>query len=110
MKRGRMTPNERRQLLLVLLCSRRFDTCKRLADELGVSRSTICHDITVLMCSYPIETVRGGHGGGVRVSDKFYLQHKTLNERQITLLMNLRAQLEGNDLDTLNSILYQFTL
>ncbi len=110
MKRGRMTPNERRQLLLILLCQRRYDTCERLADELGVSRSTISNDITTLMCSYPIETVRGGHGGGVKVADKFYLHHKTLNEQQITLLMNLRAQLDGDDLQTLNSILYQFTL
>lgn len=110
MKRGRMTPNERRQLLLVLLCHRRYDTCKRLADELGVSRSTIGHDLTILMCSYPIETVRGGHGGGVKVADHFYLHHKTLNEDQIALLMNLRAQLSGRELDTLNSILYQFTL
>jgi len=110
MKRNCMTPNKRRQLLLVLLCHRRFDTCKRLADELGVSRTTIVHDITILMCSYPIETMRGGHGGGVKVADHFYLHHKTLNEDQIALLMDLRTQLDGSKFDTINSILYQFTL
>ena len=108
-RKGRMTPNERRQVLLALLCHRRYDTCKKLAEELGVSRATISHDITILMCSYPIETVRG-NGGGVKVADKFYLHHKTLNEKQIALLMRIQTGSDGDDLDTINSILYRFTL
>lgn len=110
MRTGRMTPNERRQILLALLCHRRRDTCGKLAQEFGVSRTTICHDIMILMCSYPIETVRGGHGGGIRVADEFYLHHKTLNAEQIELLMKIKERLSGSDLDTLNSILCQFTL
>lgn len=110
MRRGHMTPNERRQIELVLLCQRRHDTCEHLADELGVSRATICDDMTILMCSYPIETVRGRHKGGIYVADNFYLHHKTLNEKQIAWLMKMREEATAADLDIVNSILFQFTL
>ena len=61
-----MTPTERRQKLLELLCIRRHDTCDNLAHEFHVSSATIRRDIAVLTCSYPIETVCGRYGGGVR--------------------------------------------
>ena len=108
-----MSPSERRQKLLKVLCYRRHDTCDNLAGEFNVSARTIRRDIAVLMCSYPIETVCGGHGGGVRVMDGFYITRhisgqKVLTPRQADLLKKLSNQLEGDDLDTLNSILIQF--
>ena len=39
------------------------------------------------MCSYPIETVRGRHGGGVKIADGFYLYRKKLTARQAALLV-----------------------
>lgn len=54
-----MSAGERRQRILELLCLRRQDTYGNLASEFGVSRETIRHDIVLLMCSYPIETIRG---------------------------------------------------
>ena len=65
----RMTPTERRQKLLELLCIRRHDTCDNLAHEFHVSSATIRRDIAVLTCSYPIETVCERYGGGGRVAD-----------------------------------------
>lgn len=108
-----MTPNERRQKLLEVLCLRRHDTCDNLAHEFKVSNATIRRDIAVLMCSYPIETVCGRFGGGVRVVDGYYYNYKSsdrksLTSKQIALLRKLRDQLIGDDLDTLNSILVQF--
>lgn len=55
---------------------------------------TIRRDIAVLMCSYPIETVCGHYGGGVRVADWFHLNHRnsnyqTLSPKQIALLKKL---------------------
>ena len=102
------SPSERRQELLELLCRRRFDTYDNLAFELKVSRRTIRRDIAILMSSYPIETARG-YGGGVKVADGYYLYRRTLNKKQIALLPRLRAQLDGDDLDTLDSILHRFT-
>ena len=102
-----MSPSERRQKLLEVLCIKRYDTCKNLAHEFHVCERTIRYDIEVLMCSYPIETFRG-YGGGVRVANGYYLHHRTLNPRQVSLLIRQREHLVGDDLDTLNSILVQF--
>ena len=108
-----MSPSERRQRLLEALCRRRHDTYGNLAREFNVSERTICRDVTVLMCSYPIETVCGRFGGGVRVLDGYYCYQKpsalkALTPKQTSLLRRLREQLHGDDLDTLNSILVQF--
>lgn len=107
-----MSPSERRQELLEVLCLRRYDTYSNLAYEFNVSKRTICRDIAVLMCSFPIETVCGRYGGGVKVADGFYLNHrhncKALTPKQTALLKRLSGQLSGDDLDTLNSILVQF--
>jgi len=73
---------------------------------------TIRRDIEILTLSYPIVIDRGRHGC-VRVVDGYYLHYKssdrkTLSQKQIALLRKLRAQLTGDDLDTINSILVQF--
>ena len=104
-----MTATERRQRLLEVLCVRRHDTCDNLAREFNVANSTIRHDLDILTCSYPIETVRGRYGG-VKITDGYYLYRKTLTPKQATLLQKLRDQLDGDDLITLNSILLQFAL
>lgn len=108
-----MSPAERRQELLEVLCRRRHDTYDNLARDFNVSKMTIRRDVAALICSYPIETVHGGRHGCVKVMDGYYLRHrnhnhKTLDMKQIALLRKLRGQLDGDDLDTLNSILVQF--
>lgn len=108
-----MSPAERRQELLEVLCLRRHDTYDNLAHEFNVSKMTIRRDIAVLMCSYPIETVHGGRHGCVRVAEGYYLHHrsfarKALDQKQTALLRRLREQLVGDDLNTINSILVQF--
>ena len=108
-----MSPSERRQRLLEVLCLRRYDTCANLAHEFHVCQRTIRYDIEILMCSYPIETVRGRYGGGVRVMDGYYFYHKSsankaLNQKQTALLRRLKDQLAGDDRDAINSILVQF--
>lgn len=107
-----MSPSERRQKLLEVLCLRRHDTCANLAHEFHVCQRTIRYDIEELMCSYPIETVCGRFGGGVRVLDGYYCHQKSfihaLTPKQTVLLKKLRDQLVGDDLDTINSILVQF--
>lgn len=105
-----MSPAERRQELLEVLCLRRHDTYDNLANEFNVSKMTIRRDIAVLMCSYPVETVHGGRHGGVRVADGYYLNHsrKSLSQKQTALLRRLRDQSVGDDRDTINSILVQF--
>ena len=108
-----MSPAERRQELLEVLCRRRHDTYDNLARDFNVSKMTIRRDVAALMCSYPIETVHGGRHGCVRVMDGFYLKHHNSDRRHLTpkqavLLRRLSSQLEGEDLDTINSIFVQF--
>lgn len=108
-----MSPSERRQKLLEVLCLRRYDTCANLAREFHVCQRTIRYDIEALMCSYPIETVCGRFGGGGRVMEGYYYHHKSfdekaLNKKQTALLRRLRDQLVGDDRDTISSILVQF--
>ena len=108
-----MNPVERRQRILERLCCRRYDTCGHLADEFHVSIKTIQRDIKILICVYPIETVRGRFGGGIRVMDGYYFTYKpsdrkALNQQQIAVLRELREEATGKKRDVLDSILVQF--
>ncbi|RKD25233.1 HTH domain-containing protein [Caminicella sporogenes DSM 14501] len=105
-----MGPNERRMEIIEVLCRRRQDTMSNLAFEFGVSIRTIKNDIDILSLSYPIETIRGRYGGGVKVADDYYLNRKYLKPEQQELLERLRTNLSGNDLNVMNSILKDFAL
>jgi len=97
---------ERRQRLMEVLCLRRHDTYDNLASEFKVSKMTIRRDIAALTCSYPIETVRGRYGGGVRVRADYWPYRKALKKKQIKLLIKISATLHGDDLATMSSIIF----
>ena len=99
---------ERRQQILELLCQRRKDTMQNLAAELGVSERTIRRDVEILTRSYPLETVCGRYGGGVRVADWYHLDRQRMSPRQTALLRRLAADLRGEDLEVMEQILLQF--
>ena len=99
---------ERRQQILELLCQRRKDTMQNLAAELGVSERTIRRDVEILTRSYPLETVCGRNGGGVRVADWYHLDRQRMSPRQTALLRRLAADLRGEDLEVMEQILLKF--
>lgn len=99
---------ERRQQILELLCQRRKNTMQNLAAELGVSERTIRRDVEVLTRSYPLETVCGRYGGGVRVADWYHLDRQRMSPRQTALLRRLAADLRGEDLEVMEQILLKF--
>ena len=103
-----LNPCERRQKILEVLCLRRHETTGNLAHEFNVSRGTIHRDLIILTCSYPIETVQGGHGG-VRVADWFHLDRRALNSDEITFLHKLESQLDGADREMLGRIITTFS-
>ena len=105
-----MGPNERRMEIMEVLCHRRQDTMKNLANEFGVSTRTIRNDIDYLSLSYPLETIRGRYGGGVKVMDGFCMSNKYLKPQQKELLERLSASLTGNDLAIMKSIFKDFAL
>ena len=98
---------ERRDAILDALCVRRQDTYQNLAQEFGVSYTTIRRDVEVLACSYPIETIRG-HGGCVKVADGYHRNRSYLTTEQADLLERLALTLEGRDLDIMSGILSKF--
>ena len=99
---------ERRQQILELLCQRRKDTMQNLAAELGVSEPTIRRDVEILTRSYPLETVCGRYGGGVRVADWYHLDRQRMSPKQTALLRRLAADLRGEDLEVMEQILLKF--
>ena len=103
-----MSAWERRQRILEYLCIKKHSTYQCLAREFEVSKRTVQNDIQVLMSSYPIETVSGRYGGGIRIPDWFQLHRRYLNPAQIDLLKRLRAGLSDKDRQIIDSILSQF--
>ena len=105
---GKMTPSERREAILSVLCKRRQETVQNLANEFGVSVRTIKYDIEELTLAHPIETVRGRYGGGVKVADGYYVGRKYLKPSQQELLKRLAEQLSGEDKAVMDSIFHDF--
>lgn len=102
-----MKASERRQLILELLCERRFEKIDNLAFEFSVNECTIRRDIQELSLSYPIYTITGPYGG-VYVSKDYYLGKKYLSPEQTTLLKELSYSLKGTNRTIMDSIIKSF--
>ena len=70
----KMRPSERREKLLEVLCIRRHDTIKNLAEEFHVSPRTIKYDIEELTLTYPIDTIRG------RYANSYFLNANSVTQ------------------------------
>ena len=103
-----MKRSERQASIMSALFMRRQEAIANLAEEFHVSTRTIRSDIHELMEKFPIETVRGRYGGGVKLADDYYPYQRRLNRKQYQLLLELRKNLHGTDLIIMNSILSQF--
>ena len=105
-----MSPAERRRQIMDVLSVRRSDTAENLAVEFGVSERTIRRDIEELTLRFPLETVRGGHGGGIRLCGWYRPYRRTLSPEQAAALRRaVRAAGTGEDAGLLQSILTQFS-
>ena len=100
-----MDAHERRQSLLEQLCRELHATYDYLAQLFGVSKRTIQNDIMVLTANYPIETVCGRYGGGIRLMDGYHLDPKRLTADETNLLKRLATTLYGDDLVLMNGII-----
>lgn len=98
---------ERRMKIIEVLCVRRHDTIKNLAEEFNVSERTLRYDIGILECSYPIYTIQG-RGGGVHIIEGYRLGMKYLSDEQVELLERICSGLVGKDLKILKDILTTF--
>lgn len=105
-----MSASERRQEIMNILVNRRQETAKNLAAEFGVSEKTIYNDVLVLTRNYPLETVKGRYGGGIKLVDWFRPTRNVLCEEQKRALEKACTLLSGEDLVALQSILTQFSV
>ncbi len=99
---------ERRQKIIDRLYRTRRETVANLAFDFGVCIRTIANDIDALSMSHPLETVRGRHGGGVRVLDGYYSDRRYLTDAEEATLESLRHVLEGTNLANVEAILEKF--
>ena len=104
-----MTASERQQEILCVLVKRRQAKTEDLAAILGVTERTIRSDVTTLSLKYPIETVKGRYGGGIRLAGWFRPDRKVLAQEQIDAIRKAAPFLQGEDRQALLSILAQFT-
>ena len=99
---------ERCQQILDRLYRRRQDTVANLAHEFGVCN--IHYDIDALSLEHPIETVRGRHGGGVRIMDGCRSDKQYLSKSEQATLEGLCSTLKGQQLADVQSILRKFAV
>ena len=90
-----METSERRTAILKLLCRRRHETIKNLADEFGVSERTVRRDIEILSLSEPIYTQPGRYRGGVYVMDNYYMDRMYFRDSEIAVLHKILTCVEG---------------
>lgn len=104
-----MTADERRGVILDIICARRYETIDNLAFELDASRRTIERDVLHLSLRFPIYTMQG-KGGGILISDDFRWSAKYLSSEQLALLNNLGSKLKGKDAEIMSSIIKMFSM
>lgn len=105
-----LSTSERRLRIIQILNLRGQETMQNLAEEFGVTSRTIRNDINHLSLSYPLETIRGRYGGGVRVLKESKPKQKYLKPEQLELLRRISGCLSGSDLTIMNSIIKDFAL
>ncbi len=104
-----MSAAERRNGICAILNKQRMTTISELVSEFGVNERTIRRDVEELSLTYPIETVRGRYGGGIKLADWYQPHKRSLLPEQMKLLKKLATSLSGSDLAVMNSILIQFS-
>lgn len=104
-----MEPQERRMAIWRSLCCHRSMTVARLAAEYGVSVRTIYYDVQKLSLAYPIETVRGRYTACIKIPDWYKPNPNVYTTAQLEFLLKLKANMTGNDLALMNSIIERFS-
>lgn len=105
-----LTPTERRMKILSLICKKRHIITDDLAKIFNVSNRTIRNDIKYLSLSYPIETISGRYGGGVKIHEEFHLNKSYLNTEEIELLEEIKGCLPERKAVVVENILNKFAL
>ena len=103
-----MKAADRRNLILAKLRNGGCMAMQDFADAFGCSRQTVIKDIEALSISYPVITIRGRYGGGVKLADWYHPKESYLSAKQLEVLTRLANSAAPEDRTVLNSIMDQF--
>ena len=100
----------RRAELIRILRSRRRDTVKNLARELGVHECTIRRDLLTLTVDegYLIDTIQG-NGGGVVYNGRLNPYKGLFSQEQIKALNDLKKYADDHQADVIERMLETFS-
>lgn len=102
-----MLAADRRMEIVSILVVSGHVTMRELAQEFGVSRRTIMHDISRLTYGYPIYT-KQGPGGGVFIMDSYKPYNNTLTVTEQERLKQMYHAAEGEDKKILERVLRKY--
>jgi len=102
-----MTVADRRMEVISILVVSGHATAKELAQEFGVTRRTILHDVSVLSYGYPVYT-KPGEGGGIFIMDSYKPYNNTLTPIEQERLKKMYDAAEGEDKEILKRILKKY--
>ena len=102
-----MTAADRRLEIISILVVSGHTTSKELAQEFGVTRRTILHDVSVLSYRYPVYT-KQGEGGGIFIMDSYKPYNNTLTPVEQERLKKMYDAAEGEDKKILGRVLRKY--
>lgn len=102
-----MTATDRRMEIISIFVVSGHATTQELAQELGVSRRTIMHDVSVLSYGFPIYT-KQGVGGEVFIMESYKPYNNTLTVTEQERLKKMYHVAEGEDKKILERVLRKY--
>ncbi len=97
-----MAAAERRLKIMKVLCQRRHETMRNLANEFEVSIRTIQRDMDEISHMIPIYMKYGRYEGGVYVMDGYYMDRMYMEEKELELLNKVKNISAKNQKVSLN--------
>ena len=91
-----MSVAERREKIMRILHSRRYETIQNLANECNVSTRTMLRDISKMLRSEPIYTQPGRYGGGVYIVKGSNYTFLYLKDEEIQLLKRILEMINSS--------------
>lgn len=102
-----MTVADRRLEIISILGVSGHTTSRELAQEFGVTRRTILHDVSVLSYGYPVYT-KPGEGGGIFIMDSYKPYNNTLTPVEQERLKKMYDAAEGEGNKILERVLRKY--
>lgn len=102
-----MTAADRRMEIISILVVSGHATSRELAQEFGVTRRTILHDVSALSYGYPIYT-KPGEGGGIFIMDSYKPYNNTLTPCEQEKLLKMYDAAEGEEKEILKRVLKKY--